>query len=597
MTNNNLECIKNISTSSAVDCIHEQMDSNPHYPFNLQSGWLPAGDSESMTLFFEEILNAPAPSTDTGYKESVQELNTLIESNEILTYLVDDACRENSNIVASNLKAAKAVNLPRIKSKDDLLNAFNYILTQPPKFINDELVGLPFSALVVGIDPTLSGVTLFRLPIFNEKMAGVLNQWNSFLGSAESSTIFSVEGQQWLSPAAKQQYQFDVWKKDSESLPYWNSWNSFFTRQFKDPSGSRPIAEPGSNKTVVSANDGSLFRWDENIASKDVFWFKDMNYSLADILSSDVAEQQATINKYNLVELFTEGSIFQTYLNPYNYHRWWCPVNGEILFDPITISGCYFNKLVIPDFAGATTASLPYLAQVNARGLIVFKTIDYGFVCCIPLGMSEVSTVSFDDTMKAKVTVQKGQEMGMFEYGGSSYAMIFQKLPGKRLIFQNSMGDVYQQRPVLPKGSAGAGGNVTLIGSQIGKWEDVDFNIVSTSPWQNAGYVNEGEQYQIQYLGGLWTANPNSDNGNLYDAKGSGTVVTESGYPLVGADNGALVGKIGNNAPFLIGDGATTPEGQTGQLYMTINDDLHGQYGKGLVDNIGQITVSIKHFA
>lgn len=66
--------------------------------------------------------------------------------------------------------------------------------------------------------------------------------------------------------------------------------------------------------------------------------------------------------------------MFQTYLNPYNFHRWWCPVNGTVLFDPITIQGDYFNKLVLPDFAGATTSSLPYLVEVNARGLMVIDT-------------------------------------------------------------------------------------------------------------------------------------------------------------------------------------------------------------------------------
>jgi phosphatidylserine decarboxylase len=586
MTEKNSKVPKKVSV---VDHIIDQMDTNVHYPFNVQSGWLPHPSSSSMNVFYEAVLGA-APKE---YAPCIQELDQLITNNEILTFLVDNACRENSNIINSNLSDATAVNLPKIASKEDLLNAFNNLLDQPPKYIRDELVGLPYSAIVVGIDPTLSGVALFRLPIFNQKMADVLNVWHKFLASEASNSVFSVEGEQWLSPKAKQQYQFEVWKKDNETLPYWNSWNSFFTREFKDPATSRPIVEPENNQIVVSANDGSLFRWDENIAAKDVFWFKDMEYSLADILSSDIAAQQKVIDQHNLVDLFTDGSIFQTYLNPYNFHRWWCPVNGEVLFDPINIPGCYFNKLVIPDFAGATTSSLPYLAQVNARGVIVLKTKDYGYVCCIPLGMSEVSTIAFDAQMKAGSAVSKGQEMGMFQYGGSSYAIIFQKLPGKRLIFQNAFGDVYASRPVLPKGSASKGGNVTLIGSQIGKWETVGFNIDSTLPWQNAGYVNDGEAYNIKYTGGLWTANPNVNNGNLYDAKGSDVVAEQDGYPLTGVNEGALIGRIGTNKPYLIADAAPTPAGQTGHLQLCINDDLEGKYGQGLTDNVGAVTVSI----
>jgi hypothetical protein len=167
-------------------------------------------------------------------------------------------------------------------------------------------------------------------------------------------------------------------------------------------------------------------------------------------------------------------------------------------------------------------------------------------------------------------------------------------LPGKRLIFQSGTGDVYEKRPVLPKGSASTGGNVTLIGAQLGKWEDVDTSVDATSSWKNAGYVNAGKTYTIKYVGGMWTANPNLNGGNLYGPSGSNVVATQPGYALVGANEGALVGRIGNNPPFLIGNGATTPAGQTGQLQLVINDDLDGRYGPGLTDNEGQIIVSIR---
>lgn len=444
---------------------YAQFEVNP-YPSNLQTGWLPPYGSISMQVYFDTVLKADKKE----YAPCIKKLDKFIEENEVVKYLVRNACDENLNIIDTYGRKAEGVPIPRIKDKDTLLHGFNYILTEAPQFVNNDLVGLPFSAFVVGIDPTLSGTTLFRLPMFNEKMGAILEDWNKFLATPASNVGFRVEGQQWLSDAAKKQYDFPIWKKDSETLPYWKSWNSFFTRTFKEPAKMRPIADPASNQTVICPNDGSLFRWDANIAKNDVFWFKDMNYSLEDILSSSVPEQQKVIDQHGLVDLFEGGYIFQTYLNPYNFHRWWVPVNGEVLFDPITIPGCFFNKLVIPDFGGATTASLPYLAQVNARGLIVIKTKDYGHVCCIPLGMSEVSSIEFDPTMKKGAKVHKGQEMGMFNYGGSSFAIIYEKLPNKELIFVNSDGVPYPQRPVLPTGSSGTGGNVTNIGSQIGIW-------------------------------------------------------------------------------------------------------------------------------
>lgn len=355
----------------------------------------------------------------------------------------------------------------------------------------------------------------------------------------------------------------------------------------------RPVAAPASNAVAISANDGSLFKWADGVGALEVFWFKDMQYSLGDILSSPNFEDQAVLSQHNLIEKFTDGSIFQTYLNPYNFHRWWIPVNGKVLFKPIVVPGCFFNKLVLPDFFGATTASLPYLAQVNARGLIVFDTPDVGLVCCVPLGMSEVSTITFDDAVTvAGAQVTKGQEMGRFQYGGSSFALIFQKLPGKRLVFQTAEGVVYDKEPVAPTSSADSNGSVTLIGSQIGLWHDVSFSAASTLPWQNSGYVNDGKVYSIQSSGGVWTADPDSNDGNLYGAAGVPTgAVAPADFPLPGAPIGALVARVGTNAPFLVGSAsATTKLGQTGQLQFCIN-------GKILTTNNGSVLVDIVEFS
>jgi len=446
----------------------KQFEVSP-YPTNLQSQWLPPRGSPSLKKFAERILATPRTKLDP----SVQAMDDFIKAHPVIGSLLAAACKQNGNILFAYSEGGdkpEGVPIPAIPDKDTLLHAFNALLTEAPQFVDDALVGLPFSALVVGIDPTQDGSTLLGLPQFNEKMGAILNVWHRFLETTASNVGFQVEGKQWLSKAAKDQYKFDDWKKDSETLPYWNSWNSFFTRQFKNPAKQRPVAHPESNQTVICPNDGSLFRWDWQVKRSDVFWFKDMNYSLSDILSSPIAKQQAVIDKYKLVDMFEGGYVFQTYLNPYNFHRWWVPVNGEILFDPISIPGAYFNKLVIPDFAGATTASLPYLAQVNARGLVVFKTPDYGHVCCIPLGMSEVSTIAFDPAMKGGAKVRKGQEMGMFNYGGSSFAIIYEKLPNKELFFVDAKGNPLPQRPVLPTGSSSTGGVVTNIGSQIGVW-------------------------------------------------------------------------------------------------------------------------------
>jgi hypothetical protein len=79
----------------------------------------------------------------------------------------------------------------------------------------------------------------------------------------------------------------------------------------------------------------------------------------------------------------------------------------------------------------------------------------------------------------------------------------------------------------------------------------------------------------------------------LYDANGSDVIATKAEYPLIGAPEGALVGRIGTHPPFLVGNGSETPAGQTGHLVLVINDDLSND-GAHLKRNIGQVTISVK---
>ena len=121
--------------------------------------------------------------------------------------------------------------------------------------------------------------------------------------------------------------------------------------------------------------------------------------------------------------------------------------------------------------------------------------------------------------------------------------------------------------------------------------------VCANQAWQDTGVtVQPGNPITVSYKSGQWTADPQTNNGNLYDANGCpGITVTQSGYPVQNVNMGALIGQVGTNAPFLIGDGpVTTPAGQSGALKLCINDDLNALYGAGLADNIGSLLVRIK---
>ncbi|HJO93307.1 MAG TPA: phosphatidylserine decarboxylase, partial [Victivallales bacterium] len=50
-----------------------------------------------------------------------------------------------------------------------------------------------------------------------------------------------------------------------------------------------------------------------------------------------------------------------------------------------------------------------------------------GLVCVMPTGMVEISSCIIDSKMKAGYHVDKGEELGYFQFGGSTHCIIFQK--------------------------------------------------------------------------------------------------------------------------------------------------------------------------
>ena len=66
-----------------------------------------------------------------------------------------------------------------------------------------------------------------------------------------------------------------------------------------------------------------------------------------------------------------------------------------------------------------------YIAEVATRGLIFIEADnpDIGLMCFIAIGMAEVSTC--DITVYEGQHVTKGDEIGMFHFGGSTHCLIF----------------------------------------------------------------------------------------------------------------------------------------------------------------------------
>jgi hypothetical protein len=71
--------------------------------------------------------------------------------------------------------------------------------------------------------------------------------------------------------------------------------------------------------------------------------------------------------------------------------------------------------------------SQSYLAHVAARAIILIEADDpvIGLMAFVPVGMSEVSSCLIDANVKPGYHVGKGDELGYFQFGGSTHCLLF----------------------------------------------------------------------------------------------------------------------------------------------------------------------------
>ncbi|MFA7431066.1 MAG: hypothetical protein WCZ23_12990 [Rhodospirillaceae bacterium] len=131
------------------------------------------------------------------------------------------------------------------------------------------------------------------------------------------------------------------------------------------------------------------------------------------------------------------------------------------------------------------------------------------------------------------------------------------------------------------------GAMVPLASAEDGA-KETSVTVHANAEWQKTG-VSVQQPCNVEYISGLWTASPQS---GMYNSAGNRSQIAKYKYPLPGAPEGSLIGRIGN-AIFIVGTGITTPPGRVGELEFVINDDIQGYYGVGLKDNYGAVTVSV----
>ncbi len=367
---------------------------------------------------------------------SVVKMQELIETNGVVRMYVSQMLEESRGKTRDNV-------FHRITSVDKLLEVINYIITRAPVFYPfGGLTGayqFPMSSLFNEMMATEAGESAFRNTAFNDAMTGVLQAWCDYLDSPASREVLNEGKFGWLSPAGQKYTSLDEFVTNPNE-PYYGfeSFNAFFHRLIKPE--LRPLSAPDNSKVIVSPNDGTVYQIVSNVQLSTDFWAKGQTYSLINIL-----------NNNPMVNSFVGGDMVQTFLSGNDFHRFHSPIDGTILQVEV-LQGLTFSQRNAENEPGAGTESLGYEAAVNTRGLIYIKGDDPALktVCVIPIGITEISSVRFNDDITPNSPVKKGQELGSFSYGGSTLCLLFQP-------------DVVQNFVVQPSGKLDTGGQETSV--------------------------------------------------------------------------------------------------------------------------------------
>jgi phosphatidylserine decarboxylase len=90
------------------------------------------------------------------------------------------------------------------------------------------------------------------------------------------------------------------------------------------------------------------------------------------------------------------------------------------------IDGSYYAEALPMGFDPAgPNESQAYITEVATRALVFIEADnpDIGLMCVMFVGMAEVSTC--EATVYEGQHVEKGEELGMFHFGGSTHCLIF----------------------------------------------------------------------------------------------------------------------------------------------------------------------------
>ncbi|MEO1053334.1 MAG: phosphatidylserine decarboxylase [Bacteroidota bacterium] len=247
-----------------------------------------------------------------------------------------------------------------------------------------------------------------------------LNYHGDWINSTSSTNTLS----EWVAYKGTNEHPFDIneYERPDPNSPTggFESFNQFFLRNLKP--GGRPIcsAEP-SKDVIVAPCDGGVFYLDRGTVSGKEY------------------DLPGKSDRFNLLEalpgygkLFLGGPLLDILLWFTDYHHFHAPVSGTVI-DQGLYEGSYnydFGDYHPKDhYAPTLPTESDRVGWYNDLGkhqryVWIIQTENLGLMAMIAIGFWGVGSII--SGIEPGTTVEKGQYMGHFGYGGSSIVLAFE---------------------------------------------------------------------------------------------------------------------------------------------------------------------------
>lgn len=196
------------------------------------------------------------------------------------------------------------------------------------------------------------------------------------------------------------EHDLDVDEFAKSAMSY-KTFNEFFSRKLKP--AARPI-DAGERSAILPADGRHLVV--PNVDQADGFYVKGECFELGELLGGHVGRQ------------FAGGAMLISRLAPVDYHRFHFPC-ACTAGRASEIKGPLFSVNPI-----ALRRNVRYLVQ-NKRNVTMLDTALFGSVAMVEVGATMVGGIR--ETYIPGTKVGKGDEKGLFRFGGSCVITVFQK--------------------------------------------------------------------------------------------------------------------------------------------------------------------------